>query len=96
MALPTKSSPITDIKELRHRLFCQKKLSGEKLPPTFDSFVLHLKQANYYCFIWKKATEPMHHLPSPIGNGWAEDEKLNLIQNMMKKYNLRGENIYIL
>ena len=27
----------------------------------------------------------MHDLPSLIGNGWAEDEKHNFIQNMMKK-----------
>ena len=54
-----------------YSLFCQKKLSGEKLPPTFDSLILHLERVNCQCFIWIKANEPMHHLPSPIGNGWA-------------------------
>ena len=50
-----KSVPITDINELRYHLFCQKKLSGEKLPPTFDSFILHLKRGQLPVFYMEKS-----------------------------------------
>lgn len=62
-----------DINTLRFQLFSKKGQVGEKLPPTLDSLLLHLRRANYQCYIWKSACTPILSLPSPVGNGWAED-----------------------
>lgn len=63
-----------NINELRYKLFAKKGLSGERLPPTLDSLVHHLKRANYQCFIWKSACTPLLSLPSPFTNGWIETD----------------------
>ena len=66
-----------NINELRYRLFTQKSKSGEKLPPTLDALILHLKRACYQTFIWKSACQPILNLPSPVSNGWIlKDEML--------------------
>ena len=64
----------TDVNDLRYQLFCQKQLSGEKLPPTSDALVCHVKRANYQCFIWKQACKGKLELPSPVGNGWSLED----------------------
>ena len=61
---------IVEVNKLRHKLFTQKNINGEKLPPTLDSLIMHLRRANYQCYIWKAACEPLLRLPSPIENGW--------------------------
>ena len=61
---------VIDVNVLRHKLFTQKNVTGDKLPPTLDALSLHLRRANYQCYIWKSACEPRLELPQPIGNGW--------------------------
>ena len=46
-----KKSTLIDINALRHKLFTQKNISGDKLPPILDALVLHLRRANYQCHI---------------------------------------------
>ena len=65
-------SNVLDINCLRHILFTQKNVSGERLPPTLDALTLHLRRANYQCFIWKSACKPLLCLPEPISNGWIK------------------------
>ena len=49
---------------------------GDRLPPTLDALVFHLRRANYQAFIWKSACGAVLDLSSPIGNGWQiEDER---------------------
>ena len=79
-----KSDPTCAINELRYRMFCQKKASGEKLPPTHDALMLHIKRVNYQCYIWKQETTTMLNMPSPIGNGWILDSNENLVQHLME------------
>ena len=64
-----------DINTLRFKLFSRKGQVGEKLPPTLDALLLHLRRAAYQCFIWRNACEPILSLPSPIDNGWVEDSE---------------------
>ena len=35
----------SSVNELRYRTFTQKNLRGDRLPPTFDALVLHLRRA---------------------------------------------------
>ena len=62
-----------DINTLRFQLFSKKGQVGKRLPLTLDSLLLDLRRANYQCYIWKSACTPILSLPSPVGNGWAED-----------------------
>ena len=60
-----------DINALRYKMFSRKNAAGEKLPPTLDAIILHLRRANYQCYIWKAACEPQLNLPEPTANGWT-------------------------
>ena len=64
-----------DINDLRYKLFTKKGLTGEKLPPTLDALVLHLRRAAYQWYIWKHTCTPVVVLPSPISNCWVVSEK---------------------
>ena len=72
----------TDVNDLRYQLFCQKQLSGEKLPTTSDALACHVKRANYQCFIWKQACKGKLELPSPVGSGWSLEDGV-LVQELM-------------
>lgn len=63
-----------DIDTIRYKCFTQKNKSPEKLPPTLDALVHHLKRACYQAFIWKNACQPKLSLPSPVDNGWCLDD----------------------
>ena len=54
----------------------RKDFSGEKLPPTLDALLIHLRRAAYQCFIWKSASDLILSLPQPVGNGWIESDGL--------------------
>ena len=60
----------SNINELRYEIFTKKNMSGDRLPPTLDALVFHLRRANYQTFIWKSACVPVLNLPTPIENGW--------------------------
>jgi len=75
-----------DINSLRYKLFTKKGISGEKLSPTVDSLLQHLRRCNYQTYIWNNATSPILELSSPCGNGWKMDEKdLELTHKYMLK-----------
>ena len=76
---------ITNINQLRYRMFCQKKVASEKLPPTHDALLNHLKRANYQTYIWKNATTPVLNMPSPIGNGWKLGHDGLITQHLMNE-----------
>ncbi len=67
---------------VRYELFAKKHKQNEKLPPTMDSFRLHLKRANFQSFIWNHATVPYLKV-SPIDNGWILDDDGHLVPSMM-------------
>ncbi|KXJ20012.1 hypothetical protein AC249_AIPGENE15286 [Exaiptasia diaphana] len=70
--------------EVRHYLFCQKN-STDKLPPTSESVVHHIKRANFQTAVWKKSLVAMQNLPSPQGNGWEVTEEGQLKPVLMTR-----------
>ena len=58
-----------DINDLRYKLFTKKGLTGDKLLPTLDALILHLRRAAYQCYIFKHAYAHVLVLPSSISNG---------------------------
>ena len=63
---------------VRH-LFSQEKKS-DLLPPTLDVLQLHIRRANYQCFIWKYATQAFLNMPDPVNNSWVfNDESLEIL-----------------
>ena len=74
-----------DVNYVRYKLFTQRNLSGEKLPPTLDSLTLHLHRANYQCFIWKSACVPVLSLPGPVGNGWIKSNDMLEQEKMLNE-----------
>lgn len=74
-----------NVNELRYKLFTQKSISGEKLPPSLDALILHLKRVNYQIYIWKHACTPILNLPSPIGNGWTNGTYKTIQLDMMSQ-----------
>ena len=75
----------SDIDNLRYKLFCQKRVKNESLPPTADSLLHHIKRANYQSLIWHKALVAEQMLDSPIRNGWEHDKEGNLVPVLMNK-----------
>ena len=67
------------INALRFKLFTKKGISGDKLPPTIDSLLQHLRRSNYQTYIWKNAIQSELELPSPCGNGWKMDEETSML-----------------
>ena len=51
----TQKCQVSDINHLRYKLFCNKNLSGEKLPPTHDALTLHLSRVAFQVYIWMNA-----------------------------------------
>ena len=64
---------ITSIQALRSVMFRTSKKALESLPPTHDSFMLHIRRANHQAFIWRNAHVGQVDLPDPLINGWKED-----------------------
>ena len=75
----------TDLDKLRYKLFSRKNCESSKLPPTMDSALEHIKRVNYQCYIWKNARIGYHSLPSPVGNGWMNDNTDSIIPKLMNQ-----------
>ena len=58
----------------RYELFSKKKLASDKLPPTTDAFVHHMKRVNYQSFNWVHAHEHYLKLPEMEKNRWKIDK----------------------
>ena len=66
---PTTKKTPSSMDELRYLLFCQKRQKSEALPPTSDSFIQHLKRANYQILVWRKSLIGNQDLPEPQCSG---------------------------
>ena len=74
-----------NINGLRYKMFCQKNVSGEKLPPTLECLKLHLARVTYQTYIWKNASIPLLNLPLPEKSGGWERQNNILVQKLMAK-----------
>ncbi len=76
---------MANLNQLRYELFCSKKANSEKLPPTMDAFMQHLKRVNYQSFIWLHAHQKDLNLPNPADCGWKLNESGQLVPDPMTK-----------
>ena len=53
---------VSNVNELRYRMFTKKNLSGDCLPLALHALVLHLHRANYQTFTWRLACLPVLNL----------------------------------
>ena len=74
MVYSPKSSKRT-LRDLRWELFRLKSKEGEKLPPTWASFLPHVWRGNYITMVWKSCRLLMMDLPPPNMHGWVRNEK---------------------
>ena len=68
-----KTSDLQHVDEAR-KLFCQKEKTMERLPPTQDALLQHLKRVAYQAGIWCTSEQSEQHAPTPEGWGWTLDE----------------------
>ena len=54
---------VNPINKARYVLFCQKRTTGESLPPTDNALKFHVMRVNYQLFIWKKALAAKPTIP---------------------------------
>jgi hypothetical protein len=57
------------------------KYDEELLPPNQDSLNNHIRRANYQCYIWRHAVQPILRLPNFCDHGWKLDEEGNVTIN---------------
>ena len=69
-----KTSDLQHVDEARKELFCQKEKTMERLPPTQDALLQHLKRVAYQAGIWCTSEQSEQHAPTPEGWGWTLDE----------------------
>ena len=60
------------INEARRLLFCQMNRSMEKLPPTKNCFLQHLRRVIYQASIWTQSMRAQLDLPSPQDFAWRK------------------------
>ena len=73
VVLYDKSSPSNSINETRRSLFCHENRSMEKLPPTQDALLQHVKRVVFQAGIWTSSTRANQDIPSPQDYGWTKD-----------------------
>lgn len=72
-----KKSQSTSINEIRSSLFRKSCKEFEKLPPTQDALLMHLRRAQYQAYVWLNSRVPCPKLPTISDCGWKiENGKL--------------------
>ena len=59
-----------NVSKCRFSLFKSGKCSDDQLPPTCDSFLQHIRRANYQEAIWLNCSQPHMAIPAPSENRW--------------------------
>ena len=65
-------------------MFKKKCPEPQKLPPTRDALLCHLKRANYATAVVKCALEQFPNIPGPDGHGWIVEEGILQVQWMLR------------
>ena len=58
-------------------------ITPKKLPPTENSFELHLLSCAYQLSIWRSAATGPHNPPNPTDYGWEHNPATQMLQPMM-------------
>ena len=67
-----KTSPLRSINDTRRELFCHKNRTMDKLPPTNDVLLHHVRRAVYQAGIWATSTQTELVIPSPQDFTWTK------------------------
>ena len=59
-----------NVNKCRFSLFKSGKYLDDQLPPTCDSFLQHIRRANYQAAIWLNCLQPHITIPPSSENGW--------------------------
>ena len=51
-------------------MYFQKTQNLERVPPTADALLLHIKRAIFQKGVWATSLQPQQNLPSPSDFGW--------------------------
>lgn len=62
-----------------------KSIQAKKLPPTEDSFHLHLLRVVYQLLIWRNSTSPLQELPEVTQFGYVKDHEGSLQAQLMSQ-----------
>ena len=73
VVLYDRTSPLTSINETREELFCKKNRSVERIPPTQNALLQHVRRAVYQAGIWTTSTQEQQSVPSPHEFGWIKE-----------------------
>uniref|UniRef100_UPI00358E90E1 uncharacterized protein isoform X2 n=1 Tax=Myxine glutinosa TaxID=7769 RepID=UPI00358E90E1 len=65
------TSNLVSVNDARRELFCKKKRSLEKIPPTQDALLQHIKRVVYQGGIWTTSRQAQPTVPSPEEWGWT-------------------------
>ena len=68
-----KSSPLCSINQVRKELFCHGNRAMERLPPTQDALLQHIKRAVYQTGIWATSTQSHQLIPPPHNFGGTKE-----------------------
>ena len=72
VVLYDRTSPLTSINETREELFCKKNRSIERIPPTQNTLLQHVRRV-YQAGIWTTSTQEQQSVPSPHEFGWIKE-----------------------
>ena len=67
-----KTSASLSINQTRREMFCLKNVTMERMPPTQNTLLQHMKMAVYQASIWVTSTEVQQMIPSPSDYGWGQ------------------------
>lgn len=70
----SESNEDNDVDLVRMRLFSQKTRDVERIPPTKDALLQHLKRSVFQASIWATAHMSMMPANNPTNHGWKEED----------------------
>ena len=66
-----KTSTLSSVNDARKKLFCEANRAMERLPPTQDALLQHIKRTIYQAGIWT-STDTLQIIPSPEQYAWTK------------------------
>ena len=69
----SRTSDLTLVNRARMELYFQR-FNVEKIPPTCNALLFHVKRALFQCGVWSRCLLPKQDLPSPGDYGWSRNE----------------------
>ena len=73
VVLYDKTSALNSVNEARKKLFCEDNRAMDKLPPTQDALLQHVRRAVFQAGIWTTSPETQQVVPSPAQYAWAKE-----------------------